>query len=48
MFYYLNILGWSSSFRAADDLPRAHWDETELRLDDSTKTPQTESLVYKS
>ena len=24
------MLGWSSDFRAVDDLPRAHWDETEL------------------
>ena len=30
-FYHLKFLGWSSGFRAIDDLPRAHLDETELR-----------------
>ena len=24
VFYHLKILGWSSGFRAIDDLPRAH------------------------
>ena len=24
-------MGWSSGFRAIDDLPRAHWDGTEFR-----------------
>ena len=25
-------MGWSSGFRAIDDLPCAHWDETEFRI----------------
>ena len=29
-FYHLNILGWSSGFRAIDDLPRVHGDETRV------------------
>ena len=32
VFYHLKILGWSSGFRAMDDLPRAHSDETEFRI----------------
>ena len=28
VFYHLKLLGWSSAFRAIDDLPRAHGDET--------------------
>ena len=28
--FHLNILGWSSGFRAIDVLPRAHCDETEF------------------
>ena len=27
----IKLLGWNSGFRAIDDLPRAHWDETEFR-----------------
>ena len=29
-FLSLKILGWYSGFRATDDLPRSHWDETEF------------------
>ena len=29
-FYHLKTLGWTCSFCAVDDLPRAHWDETEF------------------
>ena len=28
--YHLKILGWTSGFRAIDDLPRAHWYETDF------------------
>ena len=28
VFYHLNILEWTSGFRAIDDLPHAQWDET--------------------
>ena len=31
-FYHLKILGWSSGFPAIDDLPSAHWDETEFSI----------------
>ena len=31
-FLTLKILGWSSGFRAIDDSPRAHRDETEFRI----------------
>ena len=30
-FYHLIILGWASGFRTIDDLPSAHWDETEFK-----------------
>ena len=29
-FLPLEILGWTSGFCAAEDLPREHWDETEF------------------
>ena len=29
-FYHLKTLGWTSGFCAVDNLPRAHWDETEF------------------
>ena len=29
-FYHLKTLGWTCSFEAVDDLPCAHWDETEF------------------
>ena len=28
VFCHLKILGWSTSFRAIDNLPCAHWDES--------------------
>ena len=31
-FYHLKILGWSSGFRAIDDLPSPRWDETEFSI----------------
>ena len=27
----IKLLEWYSGFRAIDDLPRAHWDETEFK-----------------
>ena len=30
-FYHLKILGWTSDFHQIDDLPCAHWDETDFR-----------------
>ena len=35
VFYHLKIWGWSSSFRAIDDLPRELWNETEFSSADS-------------
>ena len=33
VFYHLKILGCYSGFCTIDDLPLAHWDETEFRQD---------------
>ena len=41
-FYHLKSLGSTSVFRAADDLPCAHCDETEVR----TFLPHDGSLLY--
>ena len=37
-FYRLKILGWTFGFRATDDLPSVHWDETKFRNKHASET----------
>ena len=44
-FFFFLGGGWISRFLAVDNLPRAHWDETEFRLSSCSLNPTCGILV---